>query len=63
MATVMPHAHREASMAGPLIAVRDLTKTYHLGSFEVRALRGVSLDVQAGEFMAITGPSGLANQR
>ena len=34
---------------GPLIAVRDLIKTYVVGEVEVRALRGVSLDVQRGE--------------
>jgi len=43
---------------GPLISVRDLTRTYHVGEVDVRALRGVSLDVQGGEFIALTGPSG-----
>jgi len=45
-------------MDAPLISVRDLTKTYTLGEVEVRALRGVSMDVAAGEFIALTGPSG-----
>jgi putative ABC transport system ATP-binding protein len=45
-------------MNGPLIRVHDLAKTYVIGEVEVRALRGVSLDVCSGEFLALTGPSG-----
>lgn len=45
--------------AKPVIAVRDLQKTYKLGrNTQVPALRGVSLEVYAGEFVAIMGPSG-----
>jgi putative ABC transport system ATP-binding protein len=40
------------------IAVRDLAKTYEVGEIKVRALRGVTLDVPYGEFLAVTGPSG-----
>ena len=44
---------------GPIvISVNNLVKTYIVGEVEVRALRGVSLDVQTGEFLAVTGPSG-----
>jgi putative ABC transport system ATP-binding protein len=42
----------------PVISIRDLVKTYIVGEVEVRALRGVSLDVQRGEFVSVTGPSG-----
>ena len=42
----------------PVISVRNLVKTYIVGEVEVRALRGVSLDVETGEFLAVTGPSG-----
>jgi putative ABC transport system ATP-binding protein len=45
-------------MTTPLISVRDLKKTYDLGETQVHALRGVTLDVGAGEFVALTGPSG-----
>ena len=42
----------------PVIAVRDLVKTYIVGEVEVKALRGVNLEVERGEFIAVTGPSG-----
>ena len=41
-----------------IIAVRDLTKTYDLGEMPVHALRDVTLDVEPGEFVTLTGPSG-----
>ena len=42
----------------PIVSVQDVSKIYTLGKTEVPALRGVSLDVHAGEFLSIAGPSG-----
>ncbi len=41
-----------------LIDIAELTKTYRMGSEEVHALRGVTLGLDQGEYVAITGPSG-----
>jgi putative ABC transport system ATP-binding protein len=45
-------------MGDPVLELRDVTKIYHTGEVELRALDGVSLDVDAGEFVAIMGSSG-----
>jgi putative ABC transport system ATP-binding protein len=42
----------------PLIDISELTKTFGAGDAEVRALRGVDLQVGSGEFVALMGPSG-----
>lgn len=50
--TVKPHD------ASALISMREIWKTYQMGSEQVHALHGVSFDVPKGEYIAITGPSG-----
>jgi ABC-type lipoprotein export system ATPase subunit len=45
-------------MAAPLIQLDNVSKTYRAGDISVPALDGVSLDIAAGEFVAIMGASG-----
>jgi putative ABC transport system ATP-binding protein len=45
-------------MPGPIVQIRNLTKVFQQGDIEVRALHQVSLDIAAGEFLALMGPSG-----
>ncbi|HEY9167258.1 MAG TPA: ABC transporter ATP-binding protein [Candidatus Kryptonia bacterium] len=45
-------------MAQPIISVKHIVKIYKMGDFEVHALRGINLDINKGEFVAIMGASG-----
>jgi putative ABC transport system ATP-binding protein len=54
----LPTDRAAAEGSTPLVSVHDLVKIYALGDTEVRALNGVSVDIGAGEFVAVMGPSG-----
>ena len=45
-------------MTSPLIQLRGVTKVYGSGQAQLVALKGIDLDIGAGEFVAIMGPSG-----
>lgn len=45
-------------MTKPIIEIKNVWKTYHIGDNLVHALRGINLSVDKGEFLAIMGPSG-----
>jgi len=45
-------------VSNPILEVRDLKKTYHMGDVEVHAVRGVNLAIEEGEFLTILGHSG-----
>ena len=48
----------ERNSTEPVVSLHRITKVYQMGDIEVRALRGVDLDISAGEVIAIMGPSG-----
>ena len=51
-------AERGEQVAEPLIHLRNVTKTYGSGATQFQALKGVDLDIMAGDFVAVMGPSG-----
>ena len=42
----------------PIIRTVNVKKIYRMGTHEVHALRGITLDIKAGEYVSIMGPSG-----
>jgi putative ABC transport system ATP-binding protein len=48
----------EIAYPPPLLRLRDVRRRFPLGETSIDALRGVSLDIHAGEFLAVWGPSG-----
>src|ERR1700687_222365 len=55
----VPQTYREDLVAsGIKIRTEDLWKTYEMGGEELHALRGVSIEIRKGEYVAIMGPSG-----
>jgi putative ABC transport system ATP-binding protein len=46
------------TVAAPIVRIRDLVKEYRRGAEVVRVLDGLSLDIEAGDFVALMGPSG-----
>jgi len=57
--TAAPQPAAPASAAGgAIIHTEDLWRTYQMGAEEIHALRGVSFEIQKGEYVAVMGPSG-----
>jgi ABC-type lipoprotein export system ATPase subunit len=58
MKSNVPDGNAGAPLPSPLITVRNLHKSYRRGHEHVEALRGIDLDIEAGSFAVIIGPSG-----
>lgn len=58
MTATLEYTLNQEDFIPKVIEIRDLTKTYMMGQVPVQALRGVTLDVHKGDFIAFLGPSG-----
>jgi len=58
VARVVARAVGAAAVADPLISLRGVAKVYGEGATEFQALKGIDLDIQQGDFVAVMGPSG-----
>jgi putative ABC transport system ATP-binding protein len=56
--TIAIEPRENEAVGKPVIRLENVFKTYDLGEIQVQALRGVSLAVYEGEFVAVMGPSG-----
>lgn len=58
MTSPEPSSQVNQTQRSTVFMARGLTKIYHMGDIEVRALNGVDLEIYAGEFVVLLGPSG-----
>lgn len=50
--------NKKSAKVVPVIDIRQITKTYQMGDFELKVLKGIDLSVEKGDFLSIMGPSG-----